>query len=314
MNAMQVRYRQFRVQVAQVRRLSPAFVRITFSGDELTAFGAGGFDQRIKVILPGPAGTLADLPGGDDWYQRWRDLPTARRPVLRTYTVRATRPAQAEVDVDFVLHGVAGGHPGPAARWAALARPGDEAVLVGPDRPGSGRAWGCAWSPPADAWRLLLAGDETAVPAVCAVLEGLPDGTDVTALLEVPTTAARLRVARPAGADVRWFARDGGGHAHSGGHAHGEQLSRAVRETVARWASPPPTAAARDDIDDIAVDATVLWDVPEADAPGDGLYIWLAGEAAVIRSLRRHLIGDLGLPRGAVACMGYWRHGRAEHE
>jgi iron complex transport system ATP-binding protein len=52
--------------------------------------------------------------------------------------------------------------------------------------------------------------------------------------------------------------------------------------------------------------------VPEE--PGAGrLYAWLAGEAAVIRTLRRHLVAECGVDRRAVAFMGYWRRGRAEN-
>ena len=305
---MKVRYRQFHVRVAAARQLSPSFLRITFTGDDLAGFGCGGYDQRLKIILPAAGGTLTDMPSGDDWYDRWRALPNDRRPVLRTYTVRAARPEQAQVDVDFVLHG----DVGPASRWAAAARPGDEAMLLGPDRPGTGRPWGCEWSPPDGARRLLLAGDETAVPAVSAVLECLPATAPVTALLEVPSAADALDIAAP-GADVRWLPRDGGGHGArtaDGGHAaHGARLAHAVREIVAGWVAP---SADSGEVVDIDVDNSILWEVPDAEAPSDGLYVWLAGEAAVVQGLRRYLVGELCLPRGAVAFMGYWRRGRPE--
>lgn len=42
------------------------------------------------------------------------------------------------------------------------------------------------------------------------------------------------------------------------------------------------------------------------------MYAWLAGEAAVIRTLRRHLVAERGLDRRSVAFMGYWRMGRSE--
>jgi NADPH-dependent ferric siderophore reductase len=54
-----------------------------------------------------------------------------------------------------------------------------------------------------------------------------------------------------------------------------------------------------------------LWEVPE-ESPFGPLYAWLAGEAAVIRTLRRHLVAERGMDRRAVAFMGYWRLGRAE--
>ncbi|MFD8060724.1 siderophore-interacting protein [Streptomyces cyaneofuscatus] len=34
---------------------------------------------------------------------------------------------------------------------------------------------------------------------------------------------------------------------------------------------------------------------------------WVAGEASAVRALRRHLVGERGLPKGAVEFSGYWR-------
>jgi NADPH-dependent ferric siderophore reductase len=51
--------------------------------------------------------------------------------------------------------------------------------------------------------------------------------------------------------------------------------------------------------------------VPE-DGTAGPLYAWLAGEAGVIRTLRRHLVAERGMDRHAVAFMGYWRIGRAD--
>jgi NADPH-dependent ferric siderophore reductase len=42
------------------------------------------------------------------------------------------------------------------------------------------------------------------------------------------------------------------------------------------------------------------------------MYSWLAGEAGVIKQLRRHLVAERGLNRKSVAFMGYWRLGREE--
>lgn len=135
-------------RVVATRRLGAHFVRITFGGSELTGFGAAGNDQRIKLLLPAPGRDLSDVPEGPDWHARWRKLPDAVRPVMRTYTVRAFRPADAELDVDVVVHGLDGGPSGPVSSWAASARVGDELALVGPDRPGTGSAWGVEWAPP----------------------------------------------------------------------------------------------------------------------------------------------------------------------
>jgi NADPH-dependent ferric siderophore reductase len=72
------------------------------------------------------------------------------------------------------------------------------------------------------------------------------------------------------------------------------------------------------EVEEIDVDRDILWEVPRTAKGGAALrsaslYAWLAGEAGAITALRRHLVGDLGVDRRAVAFMGYWRLGRAEN-
>ena len=107
---------------------------------------------------------------------------------------------------------------------------------------------------------------------------------------------------------VRWYGRDG--------RAHGELLVPAVQAACARLL--PGQAPAPDvELEDVDVDEGMLWEVP-VDATGAplradaALYAWLAGEAAVIKTLRRHLVAECGVDRKAVAFMGYWRAGRSE--
>jgi NADPH-dependent ferric siderophore reductase len=59
-------YRTFAVRVARLRRLSPSFLRATFTGPDLAAFASNGLDQRIKVLLPLPGRGLLDCPTGPD--------------------------------------------------------------------------------------------------------------------------------------------------------------------------------------------------------------------------------------------------------
>ncbi|MGY1642132.1 siderophore-interacting protein [Geodermatophilus sp. SYSU D00703] len=293
----------FEATVAAVRRLGPSFLRLTLAGPELTGFGVAGDDQRFKLVLArDPVGLRRLRDCGSAWYPEYCAMPEQQRPHIRTYTVRAARPELGEVDVDVVLHGIEDGHAGLAARWAASAASGDRVVLLGPDRPGRGRMWGVEWAPPAAARSLLLAGDETAVPAVCAILEGLAAGPatrTVTALLEVPTAGDALNVALPAGVTVRWLPREGA--------ARGTLLVPAVHAALCELGVASGRPA---DLEDVDVDAELLWEVPEGDAAA-GCYAWLAGEAGVVKQLRRRLVGDLGVPRSAVAFMGYWRQGVA---
>ena len=297
-------YRPFAVQVARLQRLSPSFLRVTFAGVDLDEFGTNGHDQRIKVMLPLPGRGIDDCPTDPDWYGAWRTLPAERQMPIRTYTVRALRAERREVDVDFVLHGATG----PASAWAETATVGDEVVLIGPNSRFPGPTGGFEWHPPVDASCLLIAGDETAVPAICSIVESLPAGRRARVLLEVPEAGDVLNLAAPAGVEVTWLPRSTGTGAPA---ARGALLTAAVVDAVAELADDlAPSAAPLEDVD---VDSGILWEVPvEATVPtrSSGVYAWLAGEAAVVKGLRRHLVQTVGVDRRSVAFMGYWREGR----
>lgn len=221
-------FRLFHVRVLRTQRLSPSFVRITFTGDDLDRFADNGYDQRIKLILPLAGRGFVDLPVGPDWYDGWRRLPASRRNPVRTYTARAVRPRQREVDVDMVLHG----ESGPASRLALHARPGDTAALLGPDALFAGRHGGVEFKPPAEhRGPFLLAADETALPALAGILERMPRGSCGEVVIEVPLAADRLHLDAPRDLTVTWVARE---HA-----THGSSLVAKVRDAVARLDATP---------------------------------------------------------------------------
>ena len=112
--------------------------------------------------------------------------------------MRAVRPHLAEVDVDLVLHG----DSGPATRWARRARVGDEIALVGPDAGFDGDHGGVEFRPPTGG-TLLLAGDETAVPAISSICERLPSTPGARCCWRCPTPRTCCRCSRPTGVEVR---------------------------------------------------------------------------------------------------------------
>ncbi|MGD8193488.1 siderophore-interacting protein [Herbiconiux sp. P18] len=324
-------YRPFLARVVRIQQLSPCFRRVTFSGPEFDSFGTAGLDQRIKIVLPHADGSYGDCGWHDPevlaagtWYQRWRELPDAERNPFRTYTVRALRPAERELDVDFVVHdapdaagthapgdhtaahsaetpaGDSAEHAGPAAAWLARAAVGDELVIVGPDDLSADYRLGLDWHP-GEAVDYLLAGDETAAPAICAILESLPAGTRAHAFIEVPCADDAQPVQTAADGSVTWVARDQGG---------------VLQHEVRRWldshreAIAPALSPTAQELAEIDVDVEMLWDSP-VDVHGR-FYAWLAGESAAIKSLRRLLVSEVGVDRRKVAFMGYWRQGKAE--
>jgi iron complex transport system ATP-binding protein len=294
--------------VSRIVELAPGFRRFTFTGPAVRRLDSGGYDQRVKLILPIPGRGFADLPTGADWYQQWRNLPDERRNPVRTYTVRALRPESGEVDIDIALHG----RTGPASRWAADAVIDDEVYIFGPNAEHGGPYGGVDFLPPAHTDQFLLAGDPTALPAIAAILEALPARARGVAVLEVehPSDGAGLgRV--PNGVQVRLLVREPG--------RHGSQLIPAVETAAGELCGTAGChGVAPAEIDDVDVDAGLLWEAPRNDEDGPArdstrLYAWLAGEAAVIKTLRRHLVSERGIDRKSVAFMGYWRQGRAEH-
>jgi len=297
--------------VRRVDRISPSFVRITFGGEDFAEFGDLGdvFDVRIKIVFPPASGVLPPLDRqSEDWWGAYLAVPEDERGSMRTYSVRELRVdgEETEVVVDFVLH-LEPGLTGPASLWASAAAVGDQVFVVGPRRGRAVRS-GIEYAPGA-ARSVLLAGDETAAPAIARILEDAPRELRGTAFIEVPTASDILSIDAPAGVEVTWLPR-------AGGHTHGSLLIPAV---LAHLGDADADADADVDVRDLEGDE-LLWETPDysglgeeitvADAPTDR-YFWIAGESGVVTTLRRHLVKDLGVDRAQVAFMGYWRRGVA---
>ncbi|GAA1695510.1 siderophore-interacting protein [Microbacterium sediminicola] len=294
-----------RGKVVRIDRLSPNFARVSFSGPDLTGFGNPEriLDQRIKLIFPPASGRLPDLSRPDgDWWAAFLAIPEAERGTMRTYSIRdlIVDGAETTVVVDFVMH-LEPGLTGPASSWASGACVGDELLLIGPRR-GSHGGGGIEYQP-GDARTVVLAGDETAAPAIARILEELPREAAGSAYIEVPSAADVLTIDAPEGITVRWVPREGLGH--------GESLIPAVLADMGMTVAP---AVADDGSEDL------VWETPLYSGSGEELgaqvnhtdrYFWIAGESRVVTTLRRHLVKDLGIDRSQVAFMGYWRKGVA---
>ncbi|MFF5209447.1 SIP domain-containing protein [Streptosporangium sp. NPDC000396] len=241
------------LEVVSAEPLSPLMRRLTFRGDGLDALPVEEPGEIITLIWPVPGTTEVVLPE----VGRWRFPEHAGRQHTRNFTVRSYDRESGLLTIDFFLHG----DHGPAARWARTATPGDR-VGYGGTR--------VHWiGDPAADWT-LLAGDETALPAIGAIAESLPDGHHVIAVIEVRDAEEEAALAAP-GVRVHWIHR---GQAEPG---RGEAL-----ETAVRGLTFPPGR-------------------PQ---------VWAAGESLVIQSLRRHLLEERNLGRDQVSALGYWNRPR----
>jgi NADPH-dependent ferric siderophore reductase len=189
--------------VTRVEQLTPHMVRVVVGGDALAGIDAGAFtDHYVKIQFPQPG---VSYPVPFDVAAIRETLPREQWPVSRTYTVRKWVPEVPEMWIDFVVHGT----EGIAGPWAAAARPGDLIHFMGP-------GGGYAPDPAAD-WH-LLAGDESALPAIGAALDGMPAGATVHAFIEVADASEEQKLT---GAEITWL--------HRGARPVGEALVEAVR-------------------------------------------------------------------------------------
>ncbi|MGW0460264.1 siderophore-interacting protein [Streptomyces tendae] len=192
-----------RVTVRRVIDVTPRMRRVVLGGEQLgafardgmdhPAFAAPGFDDHVKLILASDGDVRsalpAQLPHGIEW------TPAENR-LTRDYTPRRVDPAAGEVDLDFVTHG-----DGPAAAWARAARVGDELWFVGPKS--------SLRLPERPDW-ILLAGDETALPAIGRFLDERPVDAPAHVLVTVADDAARQKLALREGDTVRWVLAEPG--------------------------------------------------------------------------------------------------------
>ncbi|PZQ88222.1 MAG: siderophore-interacting protein [Leifsonia xyli] len=288
-----------RLAVARIDDLTPTFRRFVLRPLDAELLADPGFDQRIKVVPPSPQGIDA-MPLDAEWYAAWRAMPAEQRPPFRTYTIRGFEGEN--LIVDFALHGP----DGPAARWAIDAALGDEVLVLGPRAAHPGPHGGIDFVPPARSDHHLLAGDETAAPAIARILEQLPADARGTVVVELPDAADAAYLPAHPGFVVHALAR--------ASRPHGEALLARVAEVAAELLEAHPGA----EPEEVDIEEGLLWEVPRNARGGAALksaplYAWLAGEAGTITGIRRHLVKELGIDRRAVAFMGYWRQGRAEN-
>ncbi|GGV14728.1 siderophore-interacting protein [Streptomyces litmocidini] len=191
--------------VVHTERITPHMVRVVLGGPGLDGFSADTYTDHYVKLLFAPEGVT--YPEPFDVERIRAEFPREQWPTTRTYTVRSWDPVHRELTIDFVVHG----DEGLAGPWAARARAGETVRFLGP-------GGGYAPDPAAD-WH-LLAGDESALPAIAAALERLPEGARAHVLIEVADAAEEQKLASGAGIDVTWL--------HRGDRPTGEALVEAV--------------------------------------------------------------------------------------
>lgn len=237
--------RRRELKVKRVESVTPHMIRVGFGGD-LDGFTSLGFDDHVKMFFPDGA-----APAGGE-------QPT----VGRDYTPRRYDAAANMLEVDFVLHDA-----GPATRWARQAAVGQTLSIGGPR--------GSFIIPTTFDWH-LLAGDDTALPAIGRRLAELPAGSRAVVLAEVDGPADEIGFDSAAEVSVAYAHRNG---AEAGST---DLLPRALRSSK---------------------------------LPAGAFYAWVACDSPTAKLMRAQLIAEHGANPKWMRCAGYWRRGAvAVHE
>lgn len=198
--------------------IAPDFVRVRLTGSDLAGFDSLGADDHMRLFF-----VDGDRAGsGDVSVEELRASPS------REYTPLAW--GADWLDVEFAVHGDAG----LAAPWAATAALGSVIGVGGP------RGSMVLEGEP-DGW--LLAGDETAIPAIRRFAAQIPAGTPARIAIEVRGTEHEVDVDAPV--DVEW---------------------------IHRGDAPAGTAL-----------ATFLDALNPADRPGEAPFVFVAAESSIVK-------------------------------
>lgn len=118
----------------------------------------------------------------------------------------------------------------------------------------------------------LLVGDESALPAIGATVESLDSAALAVVIVVVDRPENEVEVTSPANLDLRWLHRS--------------------------------TAA---DPETLLVD-----EVAGLDWPDGVVDVFVHGEAAEVRAIRRHLVADRGIDIATASISPYWRRGHTD--
>ncbi|MFZ0610391.1 MAG: siderophore-interacting protein, partial [Xanthobacteraceae bacterium] len=210
--------------VKSADKIAAHMVRVTLTGD-LGGFTSLGFDDHVKLFFPDSSTNAEGAPN----------------MLGRDFTPRRYDAAADTLEIDFAIHDA-----GPATRWAAQAKTGDTLALGGPR--------GSFIIPTDFDWH-LLAGDETALPAITRRLTELPAGTRAVVVVEVDGPSDEIALPTDTKATVTWAHRDG--------------AAAGASDVLART-------------------------LASLKLPNGDYYAWVACESLTAKALRKQLIADHG--------------------
>lgn len=179
------------VTVVSTEDVTPHMRRVKLTCADVTPFVGG--DMHVRLLVP-PKGRRPVWPGlREDGRVAW---PEGEDELLvRVYTIRAVDIERRELWIDFLQHPMPGVHT-PGADFARDVQPGEMVALLGP---GGGSL--------PQAKSILLAGDESALPAIARIAAEVPAGTRLQAIIEVLDETEEQPLPSAGPLEIRWLHR-----------------------------------------------------------------------------------------------------------
>ncbi|WP_417671832.1 SIP domain-containing protein [Roseibium sp.] len=176
-------------EVVSVGRVNPIYTRVRIKADKLGNFANAGMHFRLIIPASGAVETDVYPVIGDNGQTVWPKGDKAlHRPV---YTTRAIDPAKGWLEFDVFHH-----DGGRANAWTKTAQPGTRLALMGP---GGGTLL--------DTDKIVMAGDETALPAISRILRHLPATATGKVFMLVSDETEQVEITAPEGIELNWLHR-----------------------------------------------------------------------------------------------------------
>ncbi|NLS19318.1 siderophore-interacting protein [Rhizobium sp. P40RR-XXII] len=239
------------ISVVDAYDITPHMRRVVVATDDARHFVEGG--MHVRLLLP-PKGRTPVWPHTEpDGRIHWPKGDDAL--TIRAYTIRGIDLDRGEMNIDFVVHE---GDNVPGATWAMIARPGDRAGLIGPGGGGVPTAR-----------KLILAGDETALPAIARIAASVPVDAELRIFLEIADKQEEQPLTSSASMDVTWLHRNGAAAGMT------DTLERILRDIV-----------------------------PSADPE---TYVWVACEQKQARAIRAFVKNGIARDPCTFSIAAYWQ-------
>lgn len=239
------------IRVVDAYNITPHMRRVVVATDDARHFVEGGLHARLLIPPKGrePVWPHTEPDGRIHWPKSDDAL------TIRAYTIRSIDLDRGEMNIDFVVHE---GDDVPGATWALTARPGDPAGLIGPGGGGVPTAR-----------KLILAGDETALPAIARIAASVPADAELRILLEIADKQEEQPLTSSASMNVTWL------HRNDAAAGTTDTLERILRDIVP--AADPET------------------------------FVWVACEQKQARVVRAFVKSEMARDPGTFSIAAYWQ-------